>query len=172
MIVVFPHVPDQKIGEIDPVYFLNPTFLARQKDKIVKRNQYPENMYIPLSPPQRTSLSRPNLIGVEIRTLVNLRNAEILQVPIGQIETETLSFQCDAFVVGVVPLLRRKVVVTGVDLHWGVVTRIGSSVEAKVCARQSDLCRPIENPPILSASTVAIVYVYRSVVFENCSANV
>ena len=36
-------------------------------------------------------------------------------------------------------------------------TRTGSSVKAKIGARQSDLCRPIENQPILSTSTVAIV---------------
>jgi len=88
----------------------------------VHLNNHPSPLLAPTH--QRTSLSRPDLIGVIIRTLVNLRNAEILQVPIGQIETETLSFQCDAFVFGVIPLLRWKVVVTGVDLHWGVVTRI------------------------------------------------
>ena len=90
----------------------------------------------------RTSLSRPNLIGVIIWTLVYLRNAKIFQVLNSQIETKpnqkitsacllihihdipTLSLQCDAFVVGIMPLLHWKVVITGVDLHWGFVTRI------------------------------------------------
>ena len=35
--------------------------------------------------------------------------------------------------------------------------RTGSSIETKISPRQSDFGRPIENPPILSTSTVAIV---------------
>lgn len=69
-------------------------FLARQKkDKIVDElYRYPENLVRPklLTPPKSISFSsRPNLIGVEIRTLIDLSNAEILQVPVCQIETET-----------------------------------------------------------------------------------
>ena len=40
------------------------------------------------------------------------------------VQLPTLSFQCDAFVVGVVPLLCFEVVVAGVDFHGGVVARI------------------------------------------------
>ena len=39
----------------------------------------------------------------------------------------------------------------------GQEIRTGSSVEAKIGTRHSDLCRPIENPPILGTSTIAIV---------------
>ena len=86
----FPHVPDQKRLEKSIPYNFQPGQIVNEIYR------YLENLYIPLPlsstrppPAHHTLLSRPNLIGVKIRTLVNLRNAEIFQVPIGQIETET-----------------------------------------------------------------------------------
>ena len=92
----------KKIGEIDPVYFQNPNHSnpLEGQDFITKSHRSSRTSHnysppfpspaSPSTPTKRTSLpSRPNLIGVVIRTLVNLRNAEILQVPISQIETKT-----------------------------------------------------------------------------------
>lgn len=83
------------LGEKWIQYNFQPDFLARQKDKITNDlYPYTETPAHPTPPlltsnPQSTSPSRPNLIGVIVRTLVDLSNAEIFQVPVGQIETET-----------------------------------------------------------------------------------
>ena len=109
----FPsHVPDQNIYRRKSIqyHFHNPTLSNPLEEQDCKTKSI-DISWKPIHPipltshllyhsrhasntppaPAHTSesLSRPDLIRVKIRTLVDLRNAEIVQVPIGQIETET-----------------------------------------------------------------------------------